>query len=133
VRLTLIGYWLGENEPGWPDVRRFVDSSWSVDEREAVADWLDSGVKIRFFLGASTCRFCGRANGSSEASDGEFLWPDGLGHYVREHDVRLPSSVVERATQRPTIDRSRLEGAEERDEDFLIEVEWWRHQRPDWT
>jgi hypothetical protein len=132
VRLTLIGYWLGEHEPGWPDAHSFVDSRWSSDEREAVIDWLESGVGIRFFLGPSRCRLCGRHNGSSEASDGTYLWPAGLAHYVREHGVRLPTLLVERALQRPAVDRSQLESAEREDEDLSVDYQWWRNQRPDW-
>ena len=132
MHLTLIGYWLAEHAPDWPDVQSFVDSTWSSDEREAVIEWLESGVGMRFSLGPSICRLCGRRNGSSEASDGRFLWPAGLSHYVREHDVRLPTQLVERALQRPAVDRGRLEVAEREDEELSVDYEWWRNQWPDW-
>jgi hypothetical protein len=132
MRLALIGYWLGRHEPGWPDVRSFVDSSWNVDEQQAVIDWLESGVEIRFFLGRSLCRLCGQPNGAAEASDGTYLWPVGLTHYVREHSVRLPMRLVERAGQRPPVDRNRLEAAAREDEEVTVDDEWWRNQRADW-
>ncbi|GHH42120.1 hypothetical protein GCM10017774_37860 [Lentzea cavernae] len=47
------------------------------------------------FAGKSICRFCGRDNGSTELTDGvNFVWPDGLLHYVEDHNVRLPTEVT---------------------------------------
>ena len=34
------------------------------------------------------------SNGAGEFSDGVYVWPEGLSHYVREHSVRLPEMVV---------------------------------------
>jgi hypothetical protein len=130
MTLTLIGYWLGDGAPDWPSVDSFVDTNWSTHERRAVNEWLESGVEIRQFRGYSYCRLCRARNGSSEVSDGMFLWPIGLSHYVREHHVRLPGPVVARALQRPDVDRHRLEAL---DGDVEVEMEWWRNQRPDWS
>ena len=44
--------------------------------------------------GTSWCRVCGKANGSAEHTDGVYLWPKGLAHYVCEHGVRPPVSVI---------------------------------------
>jgi hypothetical protein len=42
--------------------------------------------------------------GSSDLTDGTWLWPEGLAHYVRKHDVVLPEEfiahVVSRAPQK---------------------------------
>ena len=45
-------------------------------------------------MGLSDCRLCGRVNGSAEFTDGVYLWPEGLAHYVREHSVKLPNEVL---------------------------------------
>ena len=45
-------------------------------------------------MGFSPCRFCGAANGSAERTDGAYLWPEGLAHYLRDHGVRPPVSVI---------------------------------------
>jgi hypothetical protein len=34
-------------------------------------------------------------NASLELTDGTFLWPEGLTHYVRDHAVRLPDRFFE--------------------------------------
>jgi len=38
--------------------------------------------------------------GSREYFDGEWAWPEGLVHYVRDHAVRLPAEFLERARSR---------------------------------
>lgn len=119
-RLTLIGYWRGSDpHDHWPDPEDFVDPGWDVDERRIVTRYLQSGLIAKSFMGYSSCRFCGRNNGNLELSDGEFIWPEGLAHYVDEHDVRLPAEFVAHALQ--SLDD--LERAE-RDDD------WWRRQPP---
>ena len=50
-------------------------------------------------MGYSWCRFrCGipdRELGCSEMTDGVWIWPDGLAHYVEVHGVPLPEEVIE--------------------------------------
>lgn len=92
--LILIGYWAGERTAGWPSPADFVDESWDSDTREQVADYLQRGFVVRAYMGYSPCRICGRNNGTLELSDGTFVWPDGLVHYVVDHAVRLPHEFV---------------------------------------
>jgi hypothetical protein len=92
--ITLIGYWEGPSEPGWPRVEDFVDRDWDEMERDIVASYLEEGFVPWVECGMSECRFCGAANGSAERSDGVYVWPEGLAHYVREHGVRPPVSVI---------------------------------------
>ena len=56
-------------------------------------------VKGMSYRGWSTCRLCGRPNGSSELHDGTYYWPAGLAHYVRYHHVQLPRAFVLHAIQ----------------------------------
>jgi hypothetical protein len=50
-------------------------------------------------MGYSFCRFvCGVADtemGGIDLHDGEWLWPQGLAHYVEHHSVRLPDEFIE--------------------------------------
>jgi hypothetical protein len=93
--LTLIGYWEGDHAPGWPLVTDFVDEHWDKTERHRVAFYLEQGfIHPRIAMGISLCRVCGKANGSAERTDGVYQWPEGLAHYVREHGVRPPVSVI---------------------------------------
>ena len=32
--------------------------------------------------------------GCHDFTDGEWIWPEGLAHYVEKHDVRLPDAFI---------------------------------------
>lgn len=88
------GYWTGPGVGDWPDLHRFVDYDWDEEERELIVDYLLRGFVSRAYMGYSPCRICGCDNGALELSDGTYVWPEGLRHYVVEHGVRLPSRFV---------------------------------------
>jgi hypothetical protein len=113
--LTLIGYWEGESERGWPRVTDFVDERWDETERDLVASYLEHGFVPWAGLGVSPCRMCGAPNGSAELTDGVYVWPEGLAHYVQEHRVRLPVSVIRHIV-------GRLAGMDA----WRVDQDWWR-------
>jgi hypothetical protein len=81
-------------EPDWPNPQNFVDPTWDVVERSLVAQHLEGGDLYTRYRGLSRCRFCEKHNGSAEYTDGVYVWPEGLAHYVLAHDVRLPGEFV---------------------------------------
>ena len=95
--VRLIGYWRSDDAPQWPDPHRFVDPGWDRAQREMVVRHLGAGSVVAVAVGLSSCRICGRPNGSAELTDGSYLWPEGLAHYVEEHAVRLPREFVDHA------------------------------------
>jgi hypothetical protein len=111
--VRLLGYWrleLPETDPDewyrdqllqWPDVTLLVDPNWREDERRRVGEYLQRGTRVNQARGLSLCRFCERHNGSAELTDGVYCWPEGLAHYVSEHDVRLPEEFVGHALSQP--------------------------------
>lgn len=115
MELILIGYWASERDDSWPDVTSFIDHSWDPDERFDVVHHLRRGMLARAWMGLSTCRICGELNGSLDLTDGTYLWPEGLAHYVAEHGVRLPARFVEHARQL----RASFEDAD-------VERTWWK-------
>lgn len=121
--LRAIGFWDGpETDQGWPDVHTLIDPDWDAGERDFIVDYVSQGVLGRHYMGFSTCRVCGKTdNGNREFSDGTFVWPSGLSHYIEEHAVRLPAEFVIHAYEV----NERLVG--ERDES------WWRTAVPDWS
>jgi hypothetical protein len=121
LSLRRIGYWkpapsgIARNQADeWPDPASFVDASWDADLRDMVADYLDCGFVWRAFAGLSPCRLCGQSNGALELSDGAFLWPSGLAHYIRDHQVRLPAEFVKHV--------ERFTGQLE---DAAVDDAWW--------
>jgi len=115
--LILVGYWLGPYAPGWPDPHDFVDPSWDAFERQQMVYYLKRGMTARAFMGLSECRFCRQRVGALEFSDGVYIWPEGLAHYVSEHDVRLPAVFVDHAA-----------GMTESLEARSVDRSWWATQ-----
>lgn len=116
-RLILIGYWASPATPTFPDPVSLIHSEWDRQEREDVADYLKRGLVARAYLGGSSCRLCNEAVGSLELSDGTYLWPEGLAHYVEVHGVRPPAQFVRHIHDQT----SRLEEA-------VVDDGWWRSQ-----
>ena len=117
MSLVLVGYWRSDEHPEWPEVDTFVDPSWDEDEQIQTSAYFSSGTRVHPHRGYSPCRFCGERNGSAELTDGTYVWPEGLVHYIREHGVRLPAVLVTHAIRR----RELLEAEE-------VDREWWRTQ-----
>jgi hypothetical protein len=104
--LKAVGYWRPNRD--WddlwaaselPDPRWLVHWGWRLRERRKILAYLGSGHRHAAYKGYSYCRFwlcwAGRpAMGDSDLTDGEWVWPEGLAHYVRWHWVRLPDEFV---------------------------------------
>jgi hypothetical protein len=97
ARLTCVGWWCGE-DPALPDPRNLVDLEWEKSDRDAIVRYLRSGRRLTAYQGYSTCRFrCGVPEdqmGDADVTDGRWVWPEGLAHYVETHGVRLPDEFV---------------------------------------
>ncbi|MCB1257651.1 MAG: hypothetical protein KDB26_11120 [Microthrixaceae bacterium] len=118
MELIRIGYWAGSASDPWPSVEAFVDVTWDQEERQRVLMHLRQGVLARAYMGFSTCRLCGERNGSIELTDGRFIWPEGLAHYVEVHGVRLPARFVDSVDEiQSCLD------------DAKVDDSWWRVTR----
>jgi hypothetical protein len=95
--LKLIGYWSdGDHDQDSPFItpHRLVDPPWAREDRPRVVQYLSQAPLVVHAGGFSLCRFGCGPNGGSEHSDGVWLWPEGLAHYVQHHDVRLPEEFL---------------------------------------
>ena len=115
TRVKAIGYWIDDGRPDLPDPSDFIDADWVAAERQAVANYLNAGRPQSTGSGCSLCRICGLSNGFEEFTDGTYLWPEGLAHYVADHSVRLPGEVVRHAlsSNDPVHDVG------------LVDTSWW--------
>ncbi len=101
-RLAVLGWWFNPDAPaGWPLPQALV-GAWDARERELVLRYLGAGRELVRYDEPSFCRFaCGAADmGDRDLTDGAFVWPDGLPHYVERHAVRLPPDFVRHACAR---------------------------------
>lgn len=91
-----VGFWWSKMEPWLPRAQDHVDASWNLHERAMVIRYLERPThKSEAFFGESNCRFCGKANGCRDVTDGVYVWPDGLSHYLRSHGVKPPAEFIE--------------------------------------
>ena len=73
-----------------------VDPHWPIRERELVAAYLDAAPDVEHWMGYAYCRLgCDGGFGTTDKSDGTYLWPEGLSHYVLKHSVRLPEDFIQ--------------------------------------
>jgi hypothetical protein len=128
--LRLIGYWRSDEQPSWPNAKDFVDPLWRDDERRLVVRYLAAGPTDRVHRGCSDCRFCGEQNGNRELTDGTYLWPQGLAHYLRVHGLRLPKEFVTHAVSHTdtitAVEPSCIDDEIATDE---TDGSWWAEQR----
>ena len=89
--LIKVGYWHSDAEPELPKPQA---TSWLPEAKKDVVSYLKEGEQYAQYRGMSTCRICGEFNGSQDLTDGVYVWPSGLAHYVDEHDTALPSTFV---------------------------------------
>lgn len=98
TQLRLIGYWI----ESLSDTKYFAPQDFvrALDEsqKERLTRYLRQGTTFEAYRGYSWCRFyCGVGGvemGNSELTDGHWLWPSGLVHYVAHHDVALPDEFI---------------------------------------
>jgi len=106
IELISIGFWCSiygnyidnvmDYDLGWPHPRDIVDFNWEGERRSEILHYLKSGISIQAYNGWSSCRFsCAEEYlGTEDFTDGMWLWPEGLSHYVEGHHVRLPEAFI---------------------------------------
>jgi hypothetical protein len=127
--LKLIGYWAnGDDEESPLPLPQDLVGLMSIFVRDAVCKYLAAGQPYESYRGHSWCRFsCGVENremGSKELTDGEWVWPEGLIHYVRVHSVVLPHEFIADATSGRTP-----HSAASRRASLDFWLEWAAHQK----
>jgi hypothetical protein len=100
--MKAIGYWKNSHDTELPDPHNYVDTDWNEEDKEKVAEYLDSQKELVRWRGYSSCRFnCKSPDnprgilGSTCKSDGTYVWPEGFSHYIRVHSVKPPKEFLE--------------------------------------
>jgi len=98
-RLEVLGHWFRPAAPSMLPRPQLLVGTWAAATRDVVLHHLRAGKVLVTFPEASFCRFdCGEtAMGTRDLTDGRFVWPEGLPHYVERHDVLLPEHFVAHA------------------------------------
>jgi hypothetical protein len=95
-RLEVLGWWFNERAPNAYPRPQLLVSRRDPEERGALSRYLRSGRTLVTYREVSFCRFdCGeRDMGCRDLTDGVFVWPEGLAHYIDKHEVRLPERFL---------------------------------------
>lgn len=101
--LKSIGYWPEKyDEYAAPDF--LADNTMDERLRSQIVAYLDQGEELFAWLGFSHCRFrCGIGKnkmGCRDLTDGEWVWPEGFSHYIKNHSLGLPSEFIEYAKRK---------------------------------
>jgi len=96
--MILIGYWTTGPDSEYPDPKNLMNSefykkNWKI--KSQLTAYIKSGKPCNFYRGFSSCRICGKILGSHERTDGTYIWPDQLEHYILEHNVLLPQKFID--------------------------------------
>lgn len=110
--MHLIGYWI----ESLLDDRYFppqeLVGALPAETKARVIAYLDQGSVFEVYRGASWCRFGCHHHpmGNAELTDGKWVWPTGLSHYVRDHDVMLPDRFLRHVLEGGSRPPTRLPG-----------------------
>ena len=99
-KLKLLGYWNdGVFQSHYMFPQELVGERPSDPTLKAnLAKYLSSAHKVCHYKGYSSCRICGKTLGTTDVTDGTWIWPEKMEHYVLEHDlVNVPQEFIEHA------------------------------------
>ena len=99
-QLKMVGFWTSPERPDLPDPRSYIDDQWDRGERDLVIAYLENAYRHPYtYLGHSWCRLgcpgIPQDIGTQDRTDGTWLFPEGLVHYVRHHSLRPPAEFLE--------------------------------------
>ena len=99
-RLEVLGWWFNDDAPTGLPRPQLLLGGMTATARAAVASYLRAGKVLVRYPEPSHCRFaCGEPDmGRADLTDGTFVWPDGLVHYIERHDVRAPDRFLAHVT-----------------------------------
>jgi hypothetical protein len=89
-----LGYWKSSLRDRYALPQHF-EAPMDAALRAKLVVYLDGGVRVNQYRGISPCRYGCGDNGSAERTDGDWLWPEGLSHYIERHGVALPQEFVD--------------------------------------
>mmetsp|Transcript_1152 Transcript_1152/g.1622 ORF Transcript_1152/g.1622 Transcript_1152/m.1622 type:complete len:193 (+) Transcript_1152:251-829(+) len=98
-----VGFWKRNDDDNdrRPDPKDLVDTEFYRSNpglKEIIVEYLCLGYLESYEFGYSSCRFdCGVTGlemGCCSQTDGQFVWPEGLFHYIIKHNVKIPENFL---------------------------------------
>lgn len=98
VRERWFGFWRVDagNDSHLPLLSTWTAPEWQPEDRDALLSYVENAPLVVASSDLkSPCLVCGAFQSSSDfRSDGDWLWPADLVHYISQHRVRLPESMI---------------------------------------
>jgi hypothetical protein len=97
------GIWMGtvHTTEDLPSVFSAVDPSWEPDDKDQLVTYLTQTVVVEATTWMTTCPLCpSELPTLNYQSDGVWLWPQSLAHYVVWHSVVIPDRFAEHIRRR---------------------------------
>ena len=91
-KLKVVGFWNIRGLQKYIHPEHLVERQ--IENKELIEKYLRSGNIISYYRGFSLCRICGNTNGFTDLTDGTWIWPEGLAHYISDHNVELPKEFI---------------------------------------
>jgi hypothetical protein len=98
--LKRVGFWASDEQRDLPHPRDFVDPSWSASEKDQLLSYLSDAYHTAYmYCGYSWCRLGCEGTpediGTQDRTDGTWIFPEGLAHYIQAHAVRPPEEFLD--------------------------------------
>lgn len=131
-----IGYWYSDTESHLPDPAWFVVEDYDEEEKRKVIKYLQQSKVVARYRGSSWCRFrCKKeVPGSTDLSDGVYIFPSGLVHYIENHNIRLPNEFLNSILDKELISSKNQSQQTYSPKyisdyhDFFVDFNWWINQ-----
>ena len=97
-KLIAVGYWNSKffQEDRFIYPHEIVSES-KLPDMLKLADYVAKGNSAIAWKGYSACRICDKILGTRCLTDGAYIWPEKLEHYIVEHDIFLPQEFIDHA------------------------------------
>jgi hypothetical protein len=86
-----------ESIEGIPIIDIFINETWHPEDKLLIINYLKTSPNVVASSTMSTlCMLCRERLGDpgSFFSDGYWLWPERLVHYIKKHNLRIPDEMV---------------------------------------
>lgn len=133
-----IGFWYSLMEPDLPNpVVSKNKNEHSIEFINKCNEWINLNKTIKTYqvelmklganlydkqyvsyMGSSKCRICGIMNGDAEYNWNQFVFPEGIFHYIVEHWIQIDDHFKDMITENPVLNY-RLLKIETREERIL--------------
>lgn len=126
MKLIGVGFWEENTESDMPNPKSL--GSWQLSDKTMfeLINYLLQCPMFCSYWGMSWCRFeCGTSDwemGNAEYTDGKFVWPQGLIHYLLVHRIQLPKKFIDHCLNN---DLAIDELTNIADKKYEIDYDWW--------